>query len=107
MHATSSVLDRLATEYPGVTTRELDIREVNHYERDMLIHGGGSATGHSSSPPATTTSKRTRPRRLPSSRTSRSTLSEAGEVTSPPSRWPCVSSTARQSVSSQELTFAS
>lgn len=39
MRAVSTVLDRLSAECPGIVTRELEIREVNHYERDMLIRG--------------------------------------------------------------------
>ena len=39
MHAVSTVLDRLAVEYPNAATRKLEIREVNHYERDLLIRG--------------------------------------------------------------------
>lgn len=40
MHgAVSTILSQLTTEYPGITTRELEIREVNHYERDLLIRG--------------------------------------------------------------------
>jgi hypothetical protein len=45
MHATSTVLDRLAIEYPGATTRELEIREVNHYEWDLLIRGVSEREG--------------------------------------------------------------
>lgn len=40
MHAAvSTVLDRLATAYPGISTRELEIREENHYMQDLLYRG--------------------------------------------------------------------
>ena len=37
--AVFTVLNRLALEYPGISTRELQIRETNHFEQDLLIRG--------------------------------------------------------------------
>ncbi|MBT2475885.1 hypothetical protein J7E68_15205 [Microbacterium sp. ISL-103] len=35
--AVATVLDRITREFPGVSVRELEISETNHFERDLLI----------------------------------------------------------------------
>ncbi|MBQ3358535.1 MAG: hypothetical protein IJG47_06510 [Microbacterium sp.] len=37
--AVATVLNRIALEFPGVSIRELEISETNHFERDLLIRG--------------------------------------------------------------------